>query len=92
MTNMKVLGQGRLDKALNRLEEAMVLKAYQMCGNSKAKAGRMLGVTRTRIIWILKRHGHQDKIHDPIVAGVSRRKPASPYCDMATKQPAIIAT
>lgn len=90
---MNVWDAGRLDRAVNRLEERMVLKAYSMSGGNKAKTGRLLGVSRTRVIFLLKKYGHWDKIQGPINPKTrSRKVPASPYCDMATKQPAIIAT
>lgn len=51
------LKQGRLDKAMCRIELALVIKAVRLTKGNKTKAAELLGCARTRIALVLKRNG-----------------------------------
>ncbi len=64
--------RNRLDRALGRFEIRMILKAYEMANRSKTKASTLLGIKRTRLIEILRRHNRLDLIYATIPKGGKR--------------------
>jgi len=58
----RVAKVGRLDRAISRMEIRIVLKALEITGNNKEKAGKLLGCARSRINAILNNHGRRDLI------------------------------
>lgn len=47
----------QLDTVLDEIEQDIITAVYIMCGNNQSEAARRLGVSRTALIYKLKRYG-----------------------------------
>jgi len=55
----------KVDIALQELELKMIIEAYEKAKGNKASAARILDMSRTRLIGILKRYGKDELINKP---------------------------